>query len=134
MEHAKQLLIGLLDYTGEQAKLVEPDGFQVSKLPGPKFTPLELANLPAFRFNVNESGVAIWLRIERLEALPAPGAPANLSSFISVSSDPSGQSPNVIEASVETHLAGHPDMDAAAFRVALAQEFDHYACAWWGWS
>jgi very-short-patch-repair endonuclease len=134
MEHAKRLLTGLLDYIGEQAKLVKPDGFQLSKLPGPKFTQSDLANLPAFRFNLDEGGEAIWLRIERLEALPAPQAPASLASFVSASPDPSGQPPVLLETSVEAHLAGHLDVDAPAFRAALAQEFDEYARAWWGWS
>lgn len=134
MEHAKKLLIGLLDYIGEQAKLVKPDAFQLGKLPGPKFTQPDLANLPGFWFNLNNDGEAIWLRIERLEALPAPQATTSLAPFISASPDPSGQPPVFLEGSVEAHLAAHPEVDAPAFRVTLAQDFDEYARAWWGWS
>lgn len=134
MEHAKRLLTGLLDYIGEQAKLVKPDRFQLSKLPGPKFTQSDLANLPAFRFNLNDGGEAIWLRIERLEATHAPQVPTSLTSFVCASPDPIGQPPVLLETSVEAHLAGHPEVDAPAFRAALAQEFDEYARAWWGWS
>ena len=53
----------LLDYIGEQAKLVKPDGFQLSKIPGPKFAPSDLANLPAFRFNLSDAGEAASRRL-----------------------------------------------------------------------
>jgi hypothetical protein len=134
MKAAKQLLTELLDYIGEQAKLFKPDGFQLSNIPGPKFAPLDLANLPAFRFNLNDEGEAVWLRIERLEAFAAPEASADLAPFISASQDPSGQPPTILDASVDAYLAAQPDMDGQAFRVALATQFDAYAHNWWGWS
>src|SRR6185312_1494174 len=121
-------------YIGEQAKLVKPDGFQLSKISGPKFAPSDLANLPAFRFNLNDAGETVWLRIERLEAFPPPEAPSALIPFVSVSQDPSGPPPTVLELSVEAHLAAQPDLDEQAFRVALAAQFDAYAQNWWGWS
>jgi very-short-patch-repair endonuclease len=134
MEKIKQLLTGLLDYIGEQAKLVKPDGFQLSKLPGPKFAPLDLAGLPGFRFNLNDAGEAIWLRVERLEALPPPEVPADLTPFISIPQDPTGQPPAILEATVEAHLAASPDVDGPSFRVDIASRFEAYAQAWWGWS
>jgi very-short-patch-repair endonuclease len=134
MKQAKQLLAELIDYIGEQAKLVKPDGFQLSKISGPKFAPSDLANLPAFRFNLNDAGETVWLRIERLEAFPPPEAPSALIPFVSVSQDPSGPPPTVLELSVEAHLAAQPDLDEQAFRVALAAQFDTYAQNWWGWS
>ncbi|SFS11695.1 Protein of unknown function [Dyella sp. OK004] len=134
MKEAKQLLLGLLDYIGEQAKLVKPEGFQLAKLAGPKYGPLDLVGLPALRFNVNEAGEGAWLRMERLEALPPPEVPPPLVSFVSASLDPNGQPPAILDVAVDAHLATNPDMDGAEFRANLSRQFDPYAKEWWGWS
>lgn len=134
MKQAKQLLLGLLDYIGEQAKLVKPEGFQLAKLAGPKYGPLDLAGLPAVRFNVNEAGETAWLRMERLEAIPSPDVPEALASFVSASLDPNGQPPAILDVAVDAHLAAYPNLDAIEFRAAMAALFDSYAKEWWGWS
>lgn len=134
MKQAKQLLVGLLDYIGEQAKLVKPEGFQLAKLAGPKYVHSDLAGLPALRFNVNEAGERAWLRMERLEALPPPEVPEPLAPFVSASPDPSGQPPAIVDVAVEAHLAANPNTNGDEFRAALAAQFNPYANEWWGWS
>lgn len=134
MKQAKELLVGLLDYIGEQAKLVKPDGFQLAKLAGPKYAHTDLAGLPALRFNVSEAGERAWLRMERLEALPPPEVPEPLAPFVSAALDPSGQPPAIVDVAVDAHLAANPDTDGAEFRAVLAAQFNPYANEWWGWS
>ncbi|MDF4003546.1 AAA domain-containing protein [Luteibacter sp. PPL552] len=134
MKEAKQLLLGLLDYIGEQAKLVKPEGFQLSKLAGPKFCPQDLADLPGLQFNVAEAGGAAWLRMDRLEAIQAPEVPAPLLPYASTSQDPSGQPPAINGTALEAHLAANPDVDGEEFRAAVAADFELYASEWWGWS
>ena len=118
---------GLLDYIGEQAKLVKPEGFQLSELVGPEFSPLDMAGLPALRFNVAEAGGAAWLRMDRLEAIDAPEVPAPLLPFASASQDPSGQPPAIIGTALEAHLAANPEVDGEEFRAAVAADFELYA-------
>lgn len=134
MTQAKQLLSGLLDYIGEQAKLVKPDGFQLAKLVGLKYSHLELAGIPALRFNVTEADEAVWLRIDRLEAISPPRAPASLEPFVSASRDPNGSPPVILDAAVDAHLAANSGLDGEGFRATLVALFEPYARAWWGWS
>src|ERR1700744_128785 len=100
MNQAKQLLVGLLDYIGEQAKLVKPEGFQLATHSGLKYGPQDLAGLPALAFNVNPDTDAVWLRIGRREALPAPEVPAILAYFMSSSAEPTGQPPALIPTNI----------------------------------
>ena len=134
MKQAKQLLIGLLDYIGEQAKLIKPDGFRLANHSGLQYGPRDLAGLPAITFNAAPDTDAIWLRIERLDARPAPEVPANLAYFMSFSADPAGQPPALIPTNIEAHLNSRPDVDGDALRARLAEQFEAYASQWWGWA
>jgi very-short-patch-repair endonuclease len=134
MKQAKQLLMGLLGYIGEQAKLVKPDGFQLGKLTGPKYGPTDLAGIPGLQFNVDEADDVAWLCIDRLEAVPPPEPPASLAPFIPDSRNPSGRPPAIVEEAVDAHLAAHPDLAGDEFRTLLATLFEPYVKQWWGWS
>lgn len=134
MKQAKQLLIGLLDYIGEQAKLVKPEGFQLATHLGLKYGPTDLAGLPALTFNVTPDTDAIWLRIERLEARAAPEVPSSLSTFMTASADPTGQPPALIPTQIDAHLAARPEVDGEVLRARLTEQFEAYASQWWGWA
>lgn len=134
MNQAKQLLVGLLNYIGEQAKVAKPDGFQLSTHSGLKYGPLDLAGLPALTFNLNPDTDAVWLRIERLEALPAPDVPVHLVPFLTTSMEPTGQPPALVPATIDSHIAARPEVDGEAFRADLTEAFEAYASQWWGWA
>jgi very-short-patch-repair endonuclease len=134
MKQAKQLLVGLLDYIGEQAKLVKPEGFQLATHSGLKYGPLDLAGLPALTFDGNPDTDAVWLRIERLEAQPPPEIPANLAYFMSCSAEPTGQPPALIPTNIQSHLDARLDVDGEALRTRVAEQFEAYASQWWGWA
>jgi very-short-patch-repair endonuclease len=134
MKAAKELLVSLLDYIGEQAKIIKPEGFQLSALTGFRHGPHDFAGLPGIHFNVNRDSSPVWLRIDRLESTHAPELPEFLESFVTVSPEPGSQPPSVMSPAVDAHLAATPDLDGEAFRIALAERFDAYASQWWGWA
>lgn len=134
MNSARDLLGNLLDYIGEQAKNAKAEPCFLPDSPGLKFDHLSFAGLPGIASNLVSDGYAVWLRIERLEAYPAPALPALLMPVVSVSDNPAGQPPALDESAVLAHLAANPDVDPGEHRLALAAALDAYAEAWWTWA
>ena len=69
---AHQLLSKLLDYVLEQAKDIDPRGFNLSGHKGFKKTKPDLQGLPGVDFDIKIEGDHTWLRVARLEAFPPP--------------------------------------------------------------
>ena len=72
---AHQLLTNLLGYVLEQAKDIDPRGFNLASCKGFKKTSSDLHGIPGVDFDIKVEGDHTWLRVARLEAHPAPPWP-----------------------------------------------------------
>ena len=102
---ARQLLRKLLDYVLEQAKDIDPRGFNLSGHKGFKKTNPDLQGLPGVDFDIKIEGDHTWLRVARLEALPPPAlSDEKLKGLISIDLEPTGQPPRINETTLKHHL------------------------------
>lgn len=100
----RELLGQLLDYIVEQAKVVEPSFYQLSR-PGQfhKRRP-GLTGLPGVDFDVNVEGDHVWLRVQRLQAHKPPAVEPEFAAYILVSDNPDGPKPAVNEQALKAKL------------------------------
>ncbi|TAL92370.1 MAG: DUF559 domain-containing protein [Rhodanobacter sp.] len=131
---AKDLLVGLLDYIQEQAKIVKPEGFRLSAHKGLRYFPADLSSLPGLSFNVEAQGDHIWLRVERLEPQDAPAEPSEIHPFVSAAADPYGRPPELNVAEIEARLDQDPEADPEDFRQRVGRAFDEYSIDWARWA
>jgi very-short-patch-repair endonuclease len=134
MQGAKDLLVGLLDYIQEQAKIVKPEGFRLSALKGLRYFPADLSLLPGLTFNVETQGDHIWLRVERLEPQDAPVVRSEIHPYVSAAADPYGRLPELDVAEIKAHLDQNPKVDAEEFRQRVGLTFDEYSTDWTRWA
>lgn len=135
MPREKDLLVGLLDYIQEQAKIVKPDGFRLSLQTGLIYFPGELASLPGITFNVETQGDHVWLRVERLKSQAAPTVPDILTTCVAVAADPYGRPPVLNAAAVEEQITrSKANTDPTALRADMASSFDAYSVLWAHWA
>lgn len=134
MQGARDLLVGLLDYIQEQAKIVKPEGFRLSDHTGLRYFPADLAALPGISFNVETLGDHVWLRVERIEPQSAPDAPTLLQAYVSGGADPFGRAPAINSAAVEAQLDQDAKVDPAVFREEIACAFDEHIAQWTRWA
>ena len=112
---------GLLDYLVEQAKDIDPAAFTLSKATDFRKTYADLEKLPFVDFDVDTDGDPIWLRVQRLEAVPAPRLPEpDLAPFLTVNADPAAHPP----ALKEPALASARDQDVRAVGEAASAQQD----------
>lgn len=100
MADSRKLLQRLLDYIGEQAKDIDPRGFQLSTAKGYIRRREGIAGLPGIEFDLKVEGDHIWLRVPRLEASKPPSLSTNQQGFFTISNDPDGPPPAIIEAAL----------------------------------
>ncbi|WP_156885715.1 AAA domain-containing protein [Massilia niastensis] len=143
MHTPAQLMSGLLDYLVEQAKDIDPTAFTLSKATEFKKTFADLGTLPWVDFDVDLGADTLWLRVQRLEATPAPAlSEPELAPFLTVSNDPTGNIP----IPKETALAGARHQDAAALgdeeagqrdeqrRARVGRLLEEYLPHWRNWA
>jgi very-short-patch-repair endonuclease len=139
---AHQLLSKLLAYVLEQAKDIDPRGFNLANHKGFKKAKADLQGLPGVDFDIKIEGDHTWLRVARLEALPPPTVSEMLKGLITVEREPTGKSPRIDETAFKHHLAaasaGLPtDKIRAAessARATLQLALDEYAPLWTAWA
>lgn len=140
---AHKLLSKLLDYVLEQAKDIDPRGFNLSGHKGFKKTKPDLQGLPGVDFDIKIEGDHTWLRVARLEALPPPAlSDENLKGIIIVDSEPTGQSPRIDETAFKhcfvAASAGRTPNELSAderqARAILRQALVEYTPLWTAWA
>jgi very-short-patch-repair endonuclease len=94
------LLHRLLDYIREQAKEVDPRGYRLGSLKGFVLRNDELIGLPGVESDLKVAGDHVWLRIQRLEAIPPPPVPETQRGLFRVSKNPEGSLPELDEAAL----------------------------------
>ncbi len=140
---AHQLLSKLLAYVLEQAKDIDPRGFNLASHKGFKKAKADLQGLPGVDFDIKIEGDHTWLRVARLEALPPPTlSDEMLKGLITVEREPTGKSPCIDETAFKHRLAaasaGLPtdEMRAAEnnARATLQQALAEYTPLWTAWA
>ena len=140
---AHRLLSKLLDYVLEQAKNIDPRGFNLSGHKDFKKTRSELQGLPGVDFDIKIEGDHTWLRVARLEAFAAPALSDNkLKGLITVDSEPNGQPPRIDETAFKHSLVAasagrNPDQlsaDERRARTALQRALAEYTPLWAAWA
>ena len=66
------LLGRLLDYVVEQSKEIDPRAYTLSGASDFRRFPKDLAAMPGVDMDLKVEGDHIWLRVQRLDAKPAP--------------------------------------------------------------
>lgn len=137
------MMTKLLDYVREQAKEIEPSAFNLKRNNLFLRTAADLAGLPGVDFDLKLEGDHVWLRVERLEAVPAPRAPeAPWGSFLVSSDDPSGVAPRIDEAALAHRIQAeqqkapaeqHPEIEAR-WRAGALAALDEFTSSWKTWA
>lgn len=142
LDAASNLMHGLLDYVLEQSKVVDPRGFTLAASRGLLKTMDQLSGLPGVDFDIKVEGDHIWMRVERLEALPPPPLSEAFRGLISASTSPTSAPPVLDERAIEHKLAvnasGKPpeqaQQEAAVFRSTVGKALAQYTLLWQAWS
>ncbi len=140
---AHQLLSKLLDYVLEQAKDIDPRGFNLAGHKGFKKARPDLQGLPGVDFDIKIEGDHIWLRVARLEALQPPAlSEEKLRDLIIIDAEPTGQAPRINEITLKHRLAARPagrppeesTADEQRIRAALQRALAEYTPLWTAWA
>ncbi len=143
MSGLSDLLVNLLDYVVEQSKETDPSGFKLSGYK--EFIRLKpsLSGLPGVDFDRKVEGDHIWMRVERLQALPPPQPqPKSVQKFIVLPDRPDGPTPTVNETALTHSLAadlkGVPKREAEdeslQRRKQVANALADYVPLWTAWA
>ena len=143
MSSLPELLANLLNYVVEQSKQTDPNNF---KLSGHKeflqYKP-SLAGLPGVDFDKSVEGDHIWMRVDRLKAVPPPPVQAiEVQKYITVSDRPEGPAPTINEPALNSSIAaaikGLAKVDAGRKSMSLRRDItdalDAYRPLWEAWA
>ena len=107
---AHQLLSMLLDEALEQAKDIDPRGFNLSAHKGFKKSKPDLQGLPGIDFDIKIEGDHIWLRVARIESMQPPAlSDEKLKGLVTIDREPTGQSPRIDETALKHRLTAAPE-------------------------
>jgi very-short-patch-repair endonuclease len=138
---SRSLLIDLLAYIEEQAKVIDPRVFRLSSARDFLKRRSDLAGLPGVDLDLSVEGDHVWLRVQRLHATNAPTPDAKTAALLTVGDDPNGPAPTVNEAALKEQLAQaaaeRKTADAAALEQRLRSEaagaLERYLPQWQAW-
>ena len=138
----RSLLIDLLTYIEEQAKVIDPRIFRLSSARDFLKRRSDLAELPGVDLDLSVEGDHVWLRVQRLHATNAPAPDAKTAALLTVGDDPNGPAPAVNEAALKERLAQasaeRKSADAAALEQRLRTEaagaLERYLPQWQAWA
>jgi very-short-patch-repair endonuclease len=105
MTTPRELLLRLLEYIKEQAKVINPQGFRLTPSKNFMRRRADVASLSGLEFDLRVAGDHIWLRVPRLAADPPPKLNATYREFLRVSTSPDGPPPALDEAALLLHLS-----------------------------
>lgn len=152
MSEPRELLVGLLDYIKEQAKVIDPRGFVLGGSGVFLRRRKDVAGLMGVEFDLRVESDHIWMRVPRLAAEPPPAIPENYRTVISSSANPDGPPPSLDEKvlnwelnkAVQKHFADKssddPDVqeEVRLFRENWLEKarraLESYALSWRSWA
>lgn len=138
----RNLLIQLLSYIEEQAKVVDPRSFRLSNNKGFLKRRSSLEGLPGVEFDLSVEGDHLWLRVQRLQATKPPAPNGLLNGIVRVSDHPKGAKPSIDESALHdlltvSPLATQPTQHANLFgsdRQLIEQTLEEYTQLWEAWA
>lgn len=104
MSGPRELLVGLLDYIKEQAKVVDPRGFTLGGTGAFLRRRKEVTGLVGVEFDIRVESDHIWMRVPRLAAEAPPSIPDAYRAVIILSLNPDGPPPSLDEKVVNWEL------------------------------
>lgn len=139
---SRSLLIDLLAYIEEQAKVIDPRIFRLSNTKEFLKRRHDLAGLPGVEFDLSLEGDHVWMRVQRLHANKPPLPESALAGSIIISDDPNGRPPAINEAALQDHLAralaalpaAEHDEHARDLHAATADALARYTPLWHAWA
>ncbi len=142
MTVAANLLCKLLNYVIEQSKVVDPHGFKLSGHNGFLKNREALSGLPGVDLDIKVQGDHVWLRVQRLQALPPPVLGNSMTALIRVSEDPGGPVPSVNEPALAHRIAAAAarktpeqwQQEAVTLRGTVDKALAEYAPLWRAWA
>lgn len=152
MSEPRELLVGLLDYIKEQAKVIDPRGFVLGGAGTFLRRRKDVAGLQGVEFDLRVESDHIWMRVPRLAAEPPPAPPAEYNAVIIRSENPDGPLPFLNEGVFDWELtkaaekrfanqnADDPEVleEILRFRAALRKRtgraIESYTATWQSWA
>jgi hypothetical protein len=137
------LLVNLLNYVVEQSKETDPNGFKLNGHKGFLLFKPSLAGLPGVDFDKSVEGDHIWMRVDRLKAVPPPPVqPTEGQKFITVSDRPEGLAPTINEPALNFSIAAavkglarvDADRESLVLRKGTTEALDAYKPIWEAWA
>jgi hypothetical protein len=121
MVHARQKLIGLLDYVEQVVRLDERVAIRLSEYRLPDGTTFAVGkkdtqNLPGVRHDHRDEEGPVWLEVERLARKEPPAPPEDIAEWIVLSADPA-RSPEIRSERLVTVTAAERDAALASGAV-----------------
>lgn len=140
--NSRHLLRRLLDYIGEQAKVIDPRAYRLRGSEGTTLQRTDIAGLPGVEFDIKVAGDHIWLRVPRLAASKPLPPLEKYRPFFRVSNAPDGALPSIDEAHF-LHWLGkasegktsdeRTDLESRA-RSTLRAALEEYVALWKSWA
>src|SRR6266702_1005740 len=134
MSEPRELLVGLLDYIKEQAKVVDPRGFTLGGTGVLLRRRREVAGLVGVEFDLRVESDHIWMRVPRLAAGPPPTVPESYRAVISRSLNPEGPSPSLDEKVLSWELnkaIQQQFADKNSDDPEVQEEIQRFHASWW---
>ena len=134
MSEPRELLVGLLDYIKEQAKVIDPRGFVLGGAGTFLRRRKDVAGLQGVEFDLRVESDHIWMRIPRLTAEPAPSVPESYKAIISLSANPDGPLPSLDERVLNWELNKAVQkrfVDESADNPDVQEEIQRFRANWW---
>ena len=133
MSEPRELLVGLLDYIKEQAKVIDPRGFVLGGTGAFLRRRKEVAGLIGVEFDLRVESDHIWMRVPRLAAEPPPAVPESHRAVISVSVNPEGPPPSLDEKVLNWELnkaIQQQFADKSSDNPAVQEEIQRFHANW----
>ncbi len=105
MSTPRELLLRLLEYIKEQAKVINPQGFRLTASKNFMRRHADVVGLPGVEFDLRVEGDHIWLRVSRLASEPPPKLNATYREFLRINASPDGPTPALDEGALSLHLS-----------------------------
>lgn len=134
MSEPRELLVGLLDYIKEQAKVIDPRGFVLGGAGTFLRRRREVAGLQGVEFDLRIESDHVWMRVPRLATEPPPPAPENYKAVIVLSANPDGPLPSLDERVLNWELNKAVQKrftDKDTDDPAVQEEIQRFRANWW---
>lgn len=134
MSEPRELLVELLNYIKEQAKVIDPRGFVLGGANTFLRRRKDVTGIQGVEFDLRVESDHIWMRVLRLTAEPPPSVPENYKAIISLSANPDDPLPTLDERVVNLELNKAEQKrfaDKSADDPHVQEEVRRFRASWW---